>query len=161
MKKILRIILVLFLIYSAWLGIGILSYKQHDSTSIQDSFHEIQGVYHIHTTHSDGTKTPAEIAKIASSASIDFIILTDHGNPNSSPYPQRDGQRVSLFLPDQSFRQAADILWPWILIFQAAISFKTPTEQPIRSKPSTVFRLSLTPIPKSNGPGEIPSIHRG
>jgi len=82
MKKILRIIFVVFLIYSVWLGVGILSYKQHDSTPIQDSFHEVQGVYHIHTTYSDGTKTPWEIAKIASSASIDFIILTDHGNPN-------------------------------------------------------------------------------
>jgi len=82
MKKILRIILAFVLIYSVWLGIGILSYKQHDSTPIQDSFHEVQGVYHIHTTHSDGTKTPVEIAKIASSASVNFIILTDHGNPN-------------------------------------------------------------------------------
>jgi len=82
MKKILRIIFVVFLIYSVWLGIGILSYKQHDSTPIQDSFHEVQGVYHIHTTHSDGTKTPMEIAKIASTAGLEFIILTDHGNPN-------------------------------------------------------------------------------
>ncbi len=82
MKKILRIIFVVFLIYSTWLGVGIISYKQHDSTPIQDSLHEVQGVYHIHTTHSDGTKTPAEIAKIASTAGLDFIILTDHGNPN-------------------------------------------------------------------------------
>lgn len=82
MKKILRIIFVVFLIYTAWLGIGILSYKQHGSTPIQDSLHEVQGVYHIHTTHSDGTKTPGEIAKIASSAAVNFIILTDHGNPN-------------------------------------------------------------------------------
>ncbi len=82
MKKILRIVFVVFLIYALWLGVGMLSYKQHDSTPIQDSFHEIQGVYHIHTTHSDGTKTPEEIAKIASFASINFIIITDHGNPN-------------------------------------------------------------------------------
>ena len=82
MKKILRIFLILVMIYTMWLGIGILSYKQHDSTPIQDSLHEVQGVYHIHTTLSDGTKTPVEIAKIASSASNDFIILTDHGNPN-------------------------------------------------------------------------------
>lgn len=82
MKKIQRIILVVFVIYSVWLGIGMLSYKQHDSTPLQDSLHEIQGVYHIHSTHSDGTKTPGEIAKIASSTSVNFIILTDHGNPN-------------------------------------------------------------------------------
>ena len=82
MKKILRIFFIYILIYSVWLGIGILSYKQHDSTPVQDSIHEIQGVYHIHTTHSDGAKTPEEIAKIAASASNDFIILTDHGNPN-------------------------------------------------------------------------------
>jgi hypothetical protein len=82
MKKAFRILLVFILIYSVWLGVGILSYKQHDSTPIQDSIHEVQGVYHIHTTHSDGKKTPGEIAKLASSASVDFIILTDHGNPN-------------------------------------------------------------------------------
>ncbi len=82
MKKVLRIIFVMFLIYSVWLGVGILSYKQHDSIPIQDSLYEVQGVYHIHTTHSDGTKTPEEIAKIASNAGLKFIILTDHGNPN-------------------------------------------------------------------------------
>jgi hypothetical protein len=82
MKKILRIFLIFFLVYSVWLGIGILSYKQHDSTPIQDSIYEVQGVYHIHTTHSDGTKAPDEIAKIAAKADIKFIILTDHGNPN-------------------------------------------------------------------------------
>ena len=82
MKRILRIIFVIFLIYSIWLGIGILSYKQHGSTPVQDLIHEIQGVYHIHTTHSDGVKTPDEIAKIAASATNDFIILTDHGSPN-------------------------------------------------------------------------------
>ena len=82
MKKILWTILAILLIYTVWLGIGILSYRQFDSTPIQDSKHEIQGVYHIHTTLSDGSKTPEEIAKIASATDLEFIIYTDHGNPN-------------------------------------------------------------------------------
>lgn len=127
MKKKLRIIFVVFLIYSLWLGIGILSYKQHDSTPIQDSIHEIQGVYHIHTTHSDGTKTPGEIARIASTAGVKFIILTDHGNPNfeslsaegwkesvlvlaGSELSTSRGHLVALDfdLPDNNFAQNAD-----------------------------------------------------
>ena len=127
MKKILRIIFVVFLIYAVWLGIGILSYKQHDSTPIQDSIHEVQGVYHIHTTYSDGTKTPGEIAKIASTAGLDFIILTDHGNPNfeslsaegwkegvlvlaGSELSTSRGHLVALDFdyPDKNFAQNAD-----------------------------------------------------
>ena len=127
MKKILRIIFVVFLIYAVWLGVGILSYKQHDSTPIQDSFHEVQGVYHIHTTYSDGTKTPWEIAKIASTAGLEFIILTDHGNPNfeslsaegwkegvlvlaGSELSTSRGHLVALNfdLPDKNFAQDAD-----------------------------------------------------
>ena len=119
--------MVFVLVYAVWLGVGILSYKQHNSTPIQDSFHEIQGVYHIHTTHSDGTKTPGEIAKIASTAGLKFIILTDHGNPNyeslaaegwregvlvlaGSELSTSRGHLVALDFnhPDNSFAQNAD-----------------------------------------------------
>ncbi len=98
MKKIGRIFLVLVLLYSVWLGIGILFYKQHLTTPLQDSIHEVQGVYHIHTTHSDGAKTPDEIAKIAASASVDFIILTDHGNPNFASLSSEGWKQGTLVL---------------------------------------------------------------
>jgi len=127
MKKVLRIFFVLFLIYAVWLSVGILSYKQHTSIPIQDSIHEVQGIYHIHTNHSDGSKTPVEIAKIASAANLKFIILTDHGNPNfeslsaagwkegilvlaGSELSTSRGHLVALDfdLPDNNFAQDAD-----------------------------------------------------
>ena len=43
---------------------------------------EIVGSYHIHSTFSDGQKTPDKIAKIAARSALDFIILADHGAPN-------------------------------------------------------------------------------
>ncbi len=70
------------MIYTIWLSIQILRYKTYTLTEKKTSPLEIRGVYHIHTLFSDGQKTPEAIAKIASSSSLDFIILTDHGDPN-------------------------------------------------------------------------------
>jgi len=81
-KKIFYILLALFLLYSLWLSYHILRYKTYKTPPPDDAYAEIEGVYHIHTVLSDGRKHPDKIAKIASHASLDFIILTDHGNPN-------------------------------------------------------------------------------
>jgi hypothetical protein len=81
-KRILFVILALFLLYSFWLGFNILSFKTYKAPALKASPLEIQGIYHIHTRFSDGTKSPDEIAKLASHAGVNFIILTDHGNPN-------------------------------------------------------------------------------
>jgi len=43
-----------------------------------DKYFEYQGCIHVHTTDSDGTKTTDEIAEIASSVDLDFVIITDH-----------------------------------------------------------------------------------
>jgi len=43
---------------------------------------ELRGAYHLHTRHSDGAKTVAEVAAAAERAGLDFVILTDHGAPN-------------------------------------------------------------------------------
>ena len=40
--------------------------------------HEYVGNVHLHTTHSDGTATPEEVARIAGEAGLDFVIPTDH-----------------------------------------------------------------------------------
>lgn len=70
--------------YLLWLSILILRFNPHQTTNfaIQAPPYEVEGVYHLHTTHSDGTKSPDEIARLAASSSLDFIILTDHGRPN-------------------------------------------------------------------------------
>jgi len=41
-----------------------------------------KGVYHIHSTFSDGNGTIDQIARAAASLNYDFMILTDHGRPN-------------------------------------------------------------------------------
>jgi hypothetical protein len=85
-KRILFIILAIFLIYAFWQGFNILSFKTYKAPASKASPLEIQGVYHIHTTFSDGRKTTDEIAKLASHTGINFIILTDHGSPNRKSY---------------------------------------------------------------------------
>ncbi len=55
--------------------------------SIYDSFKEIIGAIHIHSTYSDGSGTISDIAADAKTAGLDFIILTDH----DTLQPKRDG----------------------------------------------------------------------
>ncbi len=40
------------------------------------------GAYHVHSTHSDGLGTLEQIAGEARQSRVDFVILTDHGQPN-------------------------------------------------------------------------------
>lgn len=99
-KKILRALLVAMAVYALWLGVSVLSFKRYagpETASVSprearepafsperrhSSLHEIEGVYHIHTEFSDGLKKTEEVIPIAASSGLDFIIITDHGNPN-------------------------------------------------------------------------------
>ena len=47
----------------------------------------VRGAYHIHTTRSDGSGTPAAVAAAAARAGLNFIILTDHGDGTRPPDP--------------------------------------------------------------------------
>lgn len=47
--------------------------------------HQAAGAYHVHSTRSDGTGTPEEIAEAASRAGLQFVILTDHGDGTRTP----------------------------------------------------------------------------
>jgi hypothetical protein len=40
------------------------------------------GVYHVHSTMSDGLQSPAEIAAQARATGVSLVLLTDHGRPN-------------------------------------------------------------------------------
>ena len=44
-----------------------------------------RGVFHIHTTRSDGTGTTDEVAAAAAEAGLQFVIVTDHGNATRAP----------------------------------------------------------------------------
>lgn len=42
----------------------------------------VKGVYHVHSNFSDGSGSLEEITQAAGQLNQDFVILTDHGNPN-------------------------------------------------------------------------------
>lgn len=53
-----------------------------------------KGVFHLHSTFSDGLGTVEEICRAAAGQGLDFVILTDHGRPNraaSAATAWRDG----------------------------------------------------------------------
>jgi len=46
-----------------------------------------RGVFHIHTTRSDGTGTIDDVAAAAARAGLQFVIVTDHGDATRPPDP--------------------------------------------------------------------------
>lgn len=50
---------------------------------------DVRVVYHVHTTRSDGTGTPDDVAAAAREAGVDAVILTDHGDATRVPDPPR------------------------------------------------------------------------
>lgn len=81
------VILILILAFTLWLGVELARFSPpgpRSKTASPEAIpsYEIHGVYHIHTRYSDGRSTPQKIARIAARQGLDFIILTDHGNPN-------------------------------------------------------------------------------
>jgi hypothetical protein len=47
----------------------------------------VAGVLHVHSRRSDGTAEPAEIAKVAAGAGLQFVVLADHGDATREPVP--------------------------------------------------------------------------
>ena len=89
-KRILRIILGAAVIYAGWLLFESVRFRTYrNAFPAADDGREIQGVYHIHSALSDGKGSPAEIARLAKLENLDFIILTDHGNPNTESLRSR------------------------------------------------------------------------
>jgi hypothetical protein len=46
-----------------------------------------RGVFHIHTSRSDGTGTVDDVAAAAAAAGLQFVIVTDHGDATRTPDP--------------------------------------------------------------------------
>lgn len=96
-RKILKIILVLIAVYIAWLGFQLAIFKSYNTVPIKDPSFEVTGVFHIHSTCSDGKRSVAQIAGYAADRSLDFIVITDHGNPNYESL-QNEGWREGVLV---------------------------------------------------------------
>jgi hypothetical protein len=69
--------------YVIWLAAAVVRFNPPPAAAAAGGPpYEITGVYHVHTRFSDGHATPAEVAAAAAKRGLDFVILTDHGNPN-------------------------------------------------------------------------------
>src|SRR6201987_967688 len=60
------------------MGIHYASYSPHRSNDY------LWGVYHVHSTMSDGLQSPEEIAQQARASGFSLVLLTDHGSPNQA-----------------------------------------------------------------------------
>jgi hypothetical protein len=71
-------------LYILWFGWVLIRHRpQREAPAGRKGFpNEALGVYHVHTTFSDGRKSLDKVAAAASRRRLDFLILTDHGNPN-------------------------------------------------------------------------------
>src|SRR4030042_4483184 len=91
-RNVLRAALAVAALYVAWLAYSELSfrtYRDRDQTALSGgpgagdrSRRALQGVYHVHTSFSDGHAAADEVAALAARQGPDFIVPTDHGNPN-------------------------------------------------------------------------------
>jgi hypothetical protein len=82
-KRILRVIAAVILLYAGWLVFETATFHVYrsDAGTAGDP-REIEGVYHIHSTLSDGRGTVESLATTAAREKLDFLILADHGSPN-------------------------------------------------------------------------------
>lgn len=94
-----RVVLALAAAYALWLAFVTLSYRVYRSgtESLVGPPFEVEGVFHIHTRHSDGRGRVEGIVRIARREGLDFLILTDHGNPNRASVAEQ-GWRDGLLL---------------------------------------------------------------
>jgi hypothetical protein len=83
-KRAIAVVACLFCLYVLWLGYNLIRFRTPEKSLPQKASpdFEVLGAYHIHSTHSDGHWPTAKIAAAAARQNLDFIILTDHGNPN-------------------------------------------------------------------------------
>jgi len=91
---------ILLGLYVLWLGSILFRYRPRRETPAEKrpSTYEVQGVYHIHTTFSDGRKPLEKVAAAASRQHLDFLILTDHGNPNRASLASQGWKKNVLVL---------------------------------------------------------------
>lgn len=63
--------------------------EPHAAEVLDDGYHDVTGVIHIHTVYSDGGGTFEDIARVANQQQLDYLIVTDHNTLK----PLRDGKQ--------------------------------------------------------------------
>jgi hypothetical protein len=96
-----------------------------DGAPLPDAARRAVGVLHVHSTYSDGAGTVSEIMHAAAQAGLDFLVLTDHGDPDAlgkegegysegvlllvgSEIDTEKGHVLALEIPDPAFRFGTD-----------------------------------------------------
>lgn len=123
MKKTLRRLLAAAAAaYLVWLGFMAVTFRTYSSeamgTAGKGGVYEIQGVYHVHTSLSDGHGSPETVIRAAAAAGLDFLIPADHGNPNIASLALRGRRNGVLVLPGSELNVSRGHL--------AAIGFEPP-----------------------------------
>jgi carbohydrate binding protein with CBM11 domain len=88
-----------------------------------DGYTRVAGVVHVHTTASDGTGSPAQVAAVAEAAGLGFAFITDHNNLDAKEAEgyhghtlvlvgveasTQSGHLLGLGIPDPVFRFSGD-----------------------------------------------------
>jgi len=88
-----------------------------------DGYTRVAGVVHVHTTASDGTGSPGEVAAIAEALGLGFVVLTDHNNLDAKDVEgyhgstlvlvgveasTQSGHLLGVGIPDPVFRFSGD-----------------------------------------------------
>jgi hypothetical protein len=120
-RKIFSVFLFLIVIYLVWLAFQLFTFESYTTVPLYDSTFEVTGAFHIHSTHSDGKKSVNQIAKCASDKSLDFIVITDHGNPNYESLASEGWKEGVLVLSGSELSENRGHL--------VAVGFETPPMQ--------------------------------
>jgi hypothetical protein len=67
---------------AAWVGASL---PPRPQTLVPRPDGTVRGIFHVHTSRSDGRGSPEEIAAIAARAGLQFIVFTDHGDGTRAP----------------------------------------------------------------------------
>jgi len=97
-KRIFKLILGFLALYFLWSGYLFIRHFSPKPSQAGADPKEIVGIYHVHSTFSDGHKAPEDIVRVAARQKLDFVILTDHGHPNYASLASEGWQQNVLLL---------------------------------------------------------------
>jgi hypothetical protein len=119
-RKVLSVFLIGITAYLVWLVFHLITFESYTTVPQMDLSFEAAGVFHIHSTFSDGKLSVEQIAKCASDKSLDFIVITDHGSPNYKALASEGWKEGVLVLSGSELSENRGHL--------VALGFKTPSK---------------------------------